>query len=204
MPLHELKFPILTIDESSLSPALGYLFQKRWVNPHESLVSILWKFERANALSGAIVARFMGSDIDPYEGVAPYRDLIDVRHLCKHLRLPADIVRMAVIDRMGKQRYSDVFRFCRRCLSHGYHSVLHQLESITRCPGHRTVLESVCRRCSQQAAYRICAQSLEARYRCANCFAPYGQSGWTPENHRPLKPRLRSKFTRCFLERCRG
>ncbi|MBC8641243.1 TniQ family protein [Caballeronia sp. EK] len=204
MPLHELKFPILTIDESSLSPALGYLFQKRWVYPHESLVSILWKFERANALSGAMVARFMGPDIDPYEGVAPYRDLIDLHHLCEHLRLPADIVRMAVIDRMGKQRYSDVFRFCRRCLSHGYHSVLHQLESITRCPGHRTVLESVCRRCSHQAAYRICAQSLEARYRCANCFAPYCQAGWTPENHRQLKPRLRSKFTRCFLERCRG
>lgn len=142
MPLLELKFPILTLDESSLSPALGYLFQRSWIYPHESLVSILWKFERANALSGAIVARFMGPDIDPYEGVAPYRDLIDVRHLCEHLRLPADIVRMAVIDRMGEQRYSDVFRFCRRCLSHGYHSVLHQLESITLCPGHRTVLES--------------------------------------------------------------
>ena len=24
------------------------------------------------------------------------------------------------------------------------------------------------------------------------------------KNHRPLKPELRSKFTRCFLERCRG
>lgn len=64
-------FPILTLDEAKPTPALGYLFNKRWVEPCESLISILWKLEKANGLSGIVVARLMGPDIDPYEGIVP-------------------------------------------------------------------------------------------------------------------------------------
>jgi len=47
--LQEPRFPILTLDESKLTPALGYVFRRKWLYPHESLISILWKFEKANA-----------------------------------------------------------------------------------------------------------------------------------------------------------
>ena len=66
-----LSFPILTLDERKLTPALGYVFSTKWLDPCESLISILWKFEKVNALPGHVVARLMGPDIDPYEGVAP-------------------------------------------------------------------------------------------------------------------------------------
>jgi hypothetical protein len=34
-----LSFPILTLDESKLAPALGYLFYSKWLDPYESLIS---------------------------------------------------------------------------------------------------------------------------------------------------------------------
>ena len=34
--LREPAFPILTLDESRLTPALGYIFRRGWIYPHES------------------------------------------------------------------------------------------------------------------------------------------------------------------------
>ena len=74
--LREPAFPILTLDESRLTPALGYIFRRGWLYPHESLILILWKFETANALSGVVVARLMGLEVNAYEGAAPRRGLV--------------------------------------------------------------------------------------------------------------------------------
>ena len=46
------RFPILSLDERRLTPALGFIFDARWLLPGESIVSILWKFARANGLPG--------------------------------------------------------------------------------------------------------------------------------------------------------
>ncbi|RXV65311.1 hypothetical protein D1006_34960 [Burkholderia stabilis] len=51
--------PILTLGEQKLTPSLGYVFNKYWLDPCESLVSILWTFEKVNALSGNVVAWLM-------------------------------------------------------------------------------------------------------------------------------------------------
>jgi hypothetical protein len=129
--LQEPRFPILTLDESKLTPALGYVFRRKWLYAHESLISILWKFEKANALSGAVVVRLMGPDVDPYEGVAPRRGIVDVDRLRENLGLPGKVLHSALIEGTERQRYSDAFRFCRHCLTLGYYSVVHQLESLS-------------------------------------------------------------------------
>jgi len=59
------RFPILSLDERRLTPALGYIFDARWLLPGESIVSILWKFSLANGLPGHALVRLMGADIDP-------------------------------------------------------------------------------------------------------------------------------------------
>lgn len=38
--------PILVFDERRLTPSFGYVFHRKWVDPEESIVSILWKFVR--------------------------------------------------------------------------------------------------------------------------------------------------------------
>jgi hypothetical protein len=63
--------PILLYDEQRLTPAWGYVFNRAWVNLDESIVSILWKFARLNAIAGhVVVSHAARKTIDPYEGVA--------------------------------------------------------------------------------------------------------------------------------------
>jgi transposase-like protein len=81
---------------------------------------------------------------------------------------------------------------------------VHQLESLSQCPAHHSILESVCPRCGHETPHRISVRLLEARYRCANCLAPYARYGWTPYNAQPMRPEHRKAFTRRYLERCRG
>ena len=49
--------PILTFDEARLSPSHGYIFNRRWLCPHETILGIAWKLARMNALPGHIVAK---------------------------------------------------------------------------------------------------------------------------------------------------
>jgi hypothetical protein len=94
-------FPILTFDETSLTPSLGYLFNNKWLYPCESLISILWKFERANALTGIVVARLLGPEIDPYEGVVPDRGSLDLHRLRDEFGLPRETLRRAAPSSRG-------------------------------------------------------------------------------------------------------
>jgi hypothetical protein len=87
------RFPILNLDERRLTPALGFVFDARWLLPGESIISILWKFARANGLPGHALVRLMGVDIDPYEGVEPIRDAVDLKHLRRMLLLPGKVLR---------------------------------------------------------------------------------------------------------------
>jgi hypothetical protein len=70
--------------------------------------------------------------------------------------------------------YVQVERHCRLCMARGYHSVLHQIESVTPCPAHRCALKSICRRCGRQAPHHVCLQLLEAPYRCPYCRERFG------------------------------
>ncbi|MBN3760758.1 TniQ family protein [Burkholderia sp. Ac-20365] len=203
-PLQALKFPILALDESRLTPALGYVFRKQWLYPHESLISILWKFERANGLSGTVLARLVGPDVDPYEGIAPCQDVIDVDRLRLTLGLPLKTLRASLIRQREQRSCKGVFRYCRRCLSRGYHSVVHQFEGTDQCPAHRCALEAMCQRCGCEAPYRVNVQLLEAPYRCGNCLMPYTRPYWLPNIARPMIPEHRTAFTRRYFARCWG
>jgi hypothetical protein len=53
--------PIMLFDERKLRPAFGYVFDKRLLAPHESIVSILWKFARQNGLPGHLITAQIAS-----------------------------------------------------------------------------------------------------------------------------------------------
>ncbi|WP_322094022.1 TniQ family protein [Paraburkholderia bannensis] len=198
------RFPILTVDERKLTPALGYVFNRKWLDPCESLVSILWKFEKANGLPGHVVARLLGPDVDPYDGVVPQLGAVDIDRLHESLRVPAEALRTALLPAIPRRRYSSVFRFCRRCVGHGYHSVLHQMESNSLCPAHGRVLDSACETCGYEAPYRVNVRILEAPFHCAYCGASYGGQGWTPGRAPWMTAEHRKAFTRQYFQRYFG
>ncbi|WP_181159082.1 hypothetical protein [Burkholderia ambifaria] len=199
-----LDFPILTLDEQALTPSLGYIFNKRWLDPCESLVSILWKFEKVNALPGNVVARLMGPDVDPYEGVTPQLGSVSLVRLHRTLGIPFATLEIALLHPSQRRRYSPLFRHCRRCIARGYHSVLHQMLTIHTCPAHYRPLATACWRCGYEAPYVTNVRLLESPYRCAICGASYGGGGWLPDRVRPMKPEHRTAFTRRYYERHLG
>jgi TniQ len=163
-------FPILTFNERSLTPALGYVFDKTWLNPHESIVSILWKFARLNALPGHfLTAQAAHGPVDPYEGIEAYREVLNWRRLQQSLRLPRNTLRLSVLAQCRRGAASPYLRFCPPCLRRSYHSVIHQLEPLLHCPVHGCWLQVECPHCAQTTPYRLNARVLDAPFRCSIC-----------------------------------
>lgn len=161
--------PILTLDERVLSPRFGYVFHARWLEPYESIIGMLWKFVRANRLSGAAVVAQIGFGwTDPYEGLEPTSTQVDCRVVARLLKVKRSSV-LAGMAPGARTPGPASLRYCPRCLASGYHGVIHQLERNRLCPVHRCALHSGCRHCSSAPAYRLDAQLLDAPFRCPHC-----------------------------------
>ncbi|MEX3788834.1 hypothetical protein [Paraburkholderia sp. BR14374] len=161
------RFPILNLDERRLTAALGFILDARWLLPGESIVSILWKFARANGLPGHVLVRLVGADIDPYEGVEPMRDAVDVGHLRRMLKLPGKVLRASLLKAGQRGRHHPVFRYFRQCILLAHHSVTDQMFSENRCPAHRRKLETQCHRCGRETPYILNTSLVGSPYRCA-------------------------------------
>ena len=187
--------PILMLEQNALSPRFGYVFHRSWLQPYESVVSMFWKFIRMNRVSGATLVRQLCPDpADPYEGMS-MRNL-DARLIARLL----DIPRRSVFE--GMVRASDgrsSLRFCSRCMSLGYHGVVHQRESLTRCPIHGLPLLTACVHCGRASSYWLDAALLDAPYRCRHCRRHYGSRGPSPLPCVPLTPERRIAVTRAAI-----
>ena len=155
--------PILTFDQGRLSPSYGYFFDRRWLAPQETIVSIAWKFARMNALPGHIVARqFSQRQVDPYEGIAATAVEVAVSVLARAFAIPRRALRDGVEPVDGSRRMHARLLFCTKCMKLGYHGVMHQRAGATRCPCHGDALEEHCRGCGACIEYRLNARLLSA------------------------------------------
>lgn len=189
--------PIMLFDERKLTPSFGYVFDRKWLDPYESIVSILWKLARMNRLSGQMIAMHLAkSSIDPYEGVPAYRSAVDMRRLHLAIRLPLGIIRGSLFPDDMQSVSSPHFRYCRKCLCRSYHSILYQIESVERCPVHGDLLETTCRECGTKAPYRLNVSLLDAPYRCGSCGHRYDASHPALVNRRPFNKKARTAITR--------
>jgi len=192
--------PILTLDERVLSPRYGYVFNARWLEPYESILGMLWKFVRANRLSGAAVVAQIGfGATDPYEGLEPNPAQVDHRVVARLLRVKRSSV-LAGMRRETDDGSGGSFRYCPRCLASGYHGVIHQVERNSVCPVHRCALHSRCRHCASSPAYRLDAQLLDSPFRCPCCrsyLASAASAGFEARRHMNLRERV--AITRSML-----
>ncbi|WP_152979200.1 hypothetical protein [Caballeronia cordobensis] len=177
MALKRSIFPILEFDEWELSLTRGSALDPKWLVPGESLVSILWKFASANVLPGEALMHLISPRVGPPEGVAPVNIEIALRRLRQILRLPTDVLRVSMLGEAFHGRAPQAFRYCRLCASHGYHSVLYQLEDEDRCTAHQQLLRRQCPYCGGVTPYIVNASVIAAPFRCASCHShfSYGQ-----------------------------
>src|SRR5205823_3182570 len=70
----------------------------------------------------------------------------------------------------SKSLISHNFRFCRSCLESGFHSALHQLWPLYRCPLHKELLRQKCPSCgSRQLFERTLKLFTEVPFQCPTC-----------------------------------
>jgi hypothetical protein len=168
-----MSLPILILDQHALNPRFGYVLHRRWVQPYESVVGMLWKFARANRLAGHfLIKQLRANPVDPYLGLRP--EDIDVPIVARLLSVTQRSVREGM-DAAARDA-SQFLRYCPSCMSLGYHSVVHQRERYQRCPIHGVSLLATCRHCGEASAYRLDAQLLEAPFRCRHCRRTYGSN----------------------------
>ncbi|HEX7912779.1 MAG TPA: hypothetical protein VF534_32445 [Paraburkholderia sp.] len=184
-----------------LTPAPGYVFNRKWIEPHESILSILWNFKTANALPGYALARLMGPRVDPYEGVAPQLEVIELERLRGTLNLPTQTLRAALLPALHRRPCSKSFRYCRWCIARGYHSALYQIEKVVVCPVWLLPLEAACPNCGCEAPYLLNVRLLDRPYRCAYCAVKYGSRKWSPDRLEPMPGEHRWAITRHYIER---
>lgn len=190
--------PIMLFDERKLTPSFGYVFDRKWLDPYESIVSILRKLARMNRLSGQMLTTQLAkTNIDPYEGVTARRSDVDLYRLHLALGLPLKLVRDSVLPDALQAAGGPYFRHCRKCLCRGYHSVVHQIGFNKCCPVHGDQLEDACRTCGAKAPYRLNVALLDAPYRCGNCGHLYGASPPSSlPNKRSFNKKARIAITR--------
>ena len=169
--------PILMFNQEALSPRFGYVFHRRWLQPYESLVGILWKFARMNLLSGVtLVTHLRAEPLNPYSGIGFAE--VDLKAVARMLGVTRRSVRVGMAT--GGFEPSRWLRYCPQCMSIGYHGVVHQRERHERCPIHRMPLLTTCRHCDQRSAYWLDAQLLDAPFRCRHCRRYYGSASGPP------------------------
>ena len=188
-----MSLPILTFDERVLSPRFGYVFQRRWLQPYESIVSMLWKFARMNGLPGhAVVMHLCARPIDPYEGIDPSE--VDVVWVARLLNIAQKSVRAGLPAAHGHASLH--LRYCQRCLSRGYHASVHQQLRHQRCPIHGQLLQTHCPHCGYASAYRLDALMVDAPFRCRHCGTRHGRNVVAPT---ALAAKERVAITRAAL-----
>ena len=160
--------PILTFDEHALSPRFGYVFEPAWLEPHESILGMLWKFMRANRPAAAAVVSQIGArPTDGYAGLKPSPPHVDALAVATLLGARPAVIRSAM---SGQQQDADLV-WCPSCLGVGYHSIVHQRCGQQRCPIHGGLLRRHCPNCGHTSAYWLDAQLLDAAFRCRHCRA---------------------------------
>ena len=193
-------YPILTFEEHQLSPSLGYFFKRQWLDPCESVVGILWKFAWMNRLPGhMVVAHVSRGEIDPYEGFAATANELNVQLTAASLGLTQKTVRLSMQRPELRRDWCSQLRYCPRCMSRGYHSVVHQFGGVAYCPVHGCCLLTQCRSCGATSDYSIKASMLDAPFKCPNCRRPYGNTAASFEHRVPFLPSQRAAIFRTFI-----
>lgn len=158
-------------------------WRAEWVHPHESVLSIIEKIKIANQIESIDIIRTLGIDI--------VRDQKSITQSPKYLDLYTmygfdnetfnHFVNFSIqgqrdfIKKVCKSSYtrnkpldhfSKYLNYCEECLHYNFHSILHQLLFISRCPYHDEIIRNTCVECKQVILYSF---RYGCHFQCSWC-----------------------------------
>lgn len=128
------------------------LWDKSWVRPLESIWSIFNTYKAVNAIhDNATLMKAIGADIKSnivneyflsygiFCNISSRKNNIDEiisRLVPKWYKIQ---IEEFMIKREVSEFFSDKISYCPECMKNGYHSIIHQLKGIKKCPFHKSV-----------------------------------------------------------------
>ncbi len=153
-----------------------------------------------NRLPGhMVVAHVAKRQIDPYEGFAATAAELDIRLTAGSLGLIQKTIRFAMQRPELRRGWCSDLRYCARCMSRRYHSVIYQFGGVPCCLVHGCFMQTMCRSCGASSDYLIKASVLDAPFKCPHCRRSYGNSSASFVHCMPLQPHERAAIFRIFI-----
>lgn len=144
----------------------SYCWDSSWIKPFESPWSIFEKFKYANSVSSKdIISLFQAlpknhittSDKNLYS-----LEKLDQNKFLSILRKDVHVDNQVLLQKLNiimpfehAAFLSESLVFCDECISDGFHSTLHQIIGMERCPFHLTSLRLRCPSCSTKFPYEL-------------------------------------------------
>lgn len=147
--------PLTPFASSMTAPFVGSDLR---VLPATSAFGILARVVRLNALEPIDLFRLLGIRTRRADDLSEVMTFSEARQtaLARALRLAATPSTWNLTAWFPFQSSSDilkpgwVLRYCPQCMYSGYHTLLHQLPWIHRCPWHGVALRNTCTRCGKE------------------------------------------------------
>lgn len=170
----------------------SYCWRPEWILPFESPWSVIEKFKYANNVNSREVLKLVGTqhvkNIRAAIGHC-HRDLItlagfDEDSVLNVIKFNLTTVNKELLQKIKaplperytlKQLFRQYLAYCEKCMSTGFHSILHQFKLLHHCPFHQTPLVKACPECNQVIPYYLTDKELIGAFEC-RCGYKFFQS----------------------------
>jgi hypothetical protein len=154
-------------------------WNKNWYKKYESLYSIFMKLIIANSLSDyefiMLFKKKVYRDADSF--VNNYK-LFKTKNLREVLEEDIININNGIVNKFQgilpyfftKDIISSNFVFCKSCLEESYHSVLHQIIYVKKCPFHMSHMSDRCPKCRKIQIYKINYNMFPFQCRCGYTY----------------------------------
>ncbi len=174
-------------ENTPINPS-AFCWRPYWQSRFESLWSLLRKFAYLNAITQRETRELFRLNKVPQHSLQwmwGLRDDLRCSIGLDPLRLSTifgigyrDLKEATVLQYVHEREVSaltsEFLRFCPTCISQGFHSPLHQLLFLTKCPAHGDILENRCSDCLLLISYKLLPISRKDLSNCTHML--YGLS----------------------------
>jgi hypothetical protein len=179
----------------SIDKSAQICWKDQWINPFESIISVIEKIRIANHVDKSDIIRFLGNEkvrvqttltnsekfLDLYsmEGFDVYlfkkytsfdiqKQRIFIKEVCKS---------NFYMSRL-QENFSKYFRYCEICITNNFHSIFHQIRFLFECPFHGIELRDSCFKCNKSIYYKY--KFIDDHFRCSCGYNLTGNSENSP------------------------
>ncbi|WP_438496960.1 TniQ family protein [Paenibacillus sp. IHBB 3054] len=181
------------------------IWRNEWIHEYETPWSIFGKFSLTNRIERNHLMKYLGNNEvksiknnligekrrELFELSGFSEEMLNVMfdyNLVDFTKKTIDAITKPLINTNFPKQYwfFKHLRWCKECLSYGYHSWLHQFILLSHCPYHNCDLFDKCPGCENELPFTYSNKSLDTPFtcKCGNKLADFNNTMWSSWNIR--------------------